>query len=210
MAAEVKQSRLSFPLRRESRLNGTRIYADSFKALSLLSSSLRLQQIRQPQLTTARTKGTKVLKVNFSKQETKMKTNSEEKEIIEQYSLAMNVTLFERILFYISIIMVSVWFLVPLYNPTKFPLLIFIIVSVPIVIHNIIALPKHIRIIHSYGLYFDPWLNTKCALHAYYPSKDFLNKYPWFKVVHYLMILFPVACSLLVVLIRFTINPKLN
>jgi hypothetical protein len=154
-------------------------------------------------LTTERTKGTKVLKVNLSKQETKMKTNSEEKEIIEQYSLSMNVKLFDRIVFYISTIMVSVWFLVPLYNPTKFPLLVFIIVSVPIVIHNIIALPKHIRIIHSYGLYYDPWLNTKCALHAYYPSNDFINKYPWFKVVHYLLILLPIVCFLFVIVSRF-------
>ncbi|MDQ7798088.1 MAG: hypothetical protein RDU76_03975 [Candidatus Edwardsbacteria bacterium] len=139
-----------------------------------------------------------------------MKTNSEEKEIVEQYSLAMNVKLFDRIVFYISAIMVSIWFLMPLYAPNKFPLLIFVIVSVPIVLHNIIALPKHFRIINSYGLYFDPWLNTKCALHAYYPSKDFLNKYPWFKAMHYLMIILPVVCFLLVVLIRFTTNPKLN
>lgn len=139
-----------------------------------------------------------------------MKTRLEEKEIVEQYSLSMDVKLFDRIVFYISAIMVSIWFLMLLYAPTKFPLLIFIIVSVPIVIHNIIALPKHIRIIHSYGLYHDPWLNTKCALHAYYPSKEFINKYPWFIVAHYLMILLPIVCFLFVVLSRFTMNTKFN
>lgn len=122
--------------------------------------------------------------------------------IINSYVKLVRFLVWHRIVFFLASTAVAFWFLCPLFFPDSLSIWIWVVTFLPILVWNIIALPKDLMALTTTelsGLWFRPFLHLKCGFYALKPTSQEKAKYPWLPFLFILSFAGPFICFCIVV-----------